>query len=167
MIYESRVCSWFATNCIVLSQWHICLQFFTTTKDPSILKCLPSNCLVFPSDVEGTSADITLRNISPYPPLFKLKTTSREGYYVRPAIGFIFCNECATVPVTLNPKKVNPAVDKFLISSYQYVSSNLDPSSLAFTKTDLYEVWTNIEKDPERKRNIAYDKLKCSILSSK
>ncbi|KAL0228991.1 hypothetical protein GEMRC1_013611 [Eukaryota sp. GEM-RC1] len=129
------------------------------------LEVSPSNCLVFASDVEGTSAEITLRNISPYPLLFKLKTTSREGYYVRPAIGFVLSNESTTVSVQLNPKKVNPAVDKFLIMSY--VSSNLDPSSLALTKTDLYEVWTNIEKDAERKRNIAYENLSALLCNRK
>ncbi|KAL0224897.1 hypothetical protein RCL1_002809 [Eukaryota sp. TZLM3-RCL] len=128
----------------------------------SPLSVSPSS-LVFPSSTERCSIEIELCNSSEEQVCFKLKTTSREGYFVKPASGFIKAKSTSYVQIQLNPHKTTPGKDKFLLQAYILRQEIIDTSEVS--ETNVLETWNLIESDPAKKSKIFYQRLCCSTCS--
>ncbi|KAL0223656.1 hypothetical protein P9112_003046 [Eukaryota sp. TZLM1-RC] len=135
-----------------------------------LLRLTPSACLTFrsteptelskdPQQAPLPTVDLHVANVSDSFVLFKFKTTSRDGYFVRPAMGLIPKGESTTINVELQPDKTEPNKDKFLIQSYPI--PNIDSFS-TLSKGDFHQAWKAIEEDAEKKAQVVYQKLKCS-----
>ncbi|KAL0210432.1 hypothetical protein RCL1_004868 [Eukaryota sp. TZLM3-RCL] len=123
------------------------------------LSVSPSS-LVFPSATDPSTIDIELSNSLEIPVFFKLKTTSRDGYFVRPPVGLVPSKSAVSVRVELHPHKTTPEKDKFLIQAYVPPHANLDTSGLS--RTDFVEAWQLIERDSSKKSQVVYLRLRCS-----
>lgn len=116
----------------------------------------PPELLFLPPFTRVITNVLLLHNTSSKPVAYKVKTTARRRFCVRPNIGILQPNETADVQVMLNPKEAQDKEpssaeklkDKFLIQSIYVLPEQVGQ--------DMKQVWAAVPED-----QVIKQKLKC------
>lgn len=116
-----------------------------------LLRLNPSKTLIFKTDNDIITAQLTITNIDENPISYKIRTTAPEKYTVKPSSGILLINASQNIQIVVSSGfQISSVVkDRFLVAAMNVSNGNMQPKELS-------KLWKSPNVQPDEYR------LKCS-----